>query len=129
VLSKREVVNFETMIHQLPEASASPKLPPFEAFAFMFSALNAVVESLVSMGVMVPLPCPRSLIMLETRRRTTGKLRRTPLVAAIGGDLALIGTVPAHRSQWIRNAAVSQNSALFQIRARARCSSVGIHPR
>jgi hypothetical protein len=113
------VVNFETMIHQLPEASAPPKLPPFEAFAFMFGALNAVVEPLVRMGVMIPLPCPQSLIVLETRGRTTGQLRRTPLVAAIVGDLAVIGTVRAHRSQWIRNAAVSPNLALFQIRPRA----------
>jgi F420H(2)-dependent quinone reductase len=57
---------------------------------------------------------PQSLIMLETRGLTTGKLRRTPLVAAIGGDLAVIGTVRAHGSQWIRNAAVSPNLRYFR---------------
>src|SRR3981189_184226 len=59
------------------------------------------------MGVMIPLPCPQSLIVLEARGRTTGQLRRTPLVAAIVGDLAVIGTVCAHRSPWIRHRAVS----------------------
>jgi hypothetical protein len=106
------VVNFGTMIHQSSEASARPKRAPLGAL--MFGALNAVIEPLVSAGVMIPLPCPQSLIVLETRGRTTGQLRRTPLLAAIVGDLAVIGTVRVRRSQWIRNAAVSPNLRYFR---------------
>jgi hypothetical protein len=57
---------------------------------------------------------PASLIVLETRGRTTGQLRRTPLVAAIFGDLAVVGTIRARRSQWIRNAAASPNLRYFR---------------
>ena len=80
----------------------------------MFGTLNAVIEPLVRAGVVIPLPCPQSLIVLETRGRTTGQLRRTPLVAVIIGDLAVIGTFRARRSQWIRNAAASPNLRYFR---------------
>ena len=105
------------MTHQSPEASARTKREPLDAG--MFGPLNAVIEPLVRAGVMIPLPCPQSLIVLETRGRTTGQLRRTPLVAAIIGDLAVIGTVRARRSQWIRNAAESPNLRYFRF-GRAR---------
>jgi len=105
------------MIHQSPEASARPKRGPLEAL--MFGTLNAVIEPLVRAGVVIPLPCPQSLIVLETRGRTTGQLRSTPLVAVIVGDLAVIGTVRARRSHWIRNAAVSPNLRYFRF-GRAR---------
>ncbi len=78
----------------------------------MFGTLNAVIEPLVRAGVVISLPWPQTLIVLETRGRTTGQLLRIPLVAAIVGDLAVIGTVRSRRSQWIR-----------------RSSSVRIHPR
>jgi F420H(2)-dependent quinone reductase len=45
---------------------------------------------------------------------TTGQLRRTPLLAAVIGDLAVIGTVRPRRSQWIRNAAASPNVRYFR---------------
>jgi hypothetical protein len=80
----------------------------------MFGTLNAVIEPLARAGVMIALPCPQSLIVLETRGRTTGQLRRTPLVAAIFGDLAVVGTIRARRSQWIRNAAASPNLRYFR---------------
>jgi F420H(2)-dependent quinone reductase len=85
----------------------------------MFGSLNTVIETLVRAGVVMPLPCPQSLIVLESRGRTTGQLRRTPLVAKIIGDLAVIGTVRARRSQWIRNAAASPNVRYFRF-GRAR---------
>jgi deazaflavin-dependent oxidoreductase (nitroreductase family) len=80
----------------------------------MFGTLNAVVEPLVRAGVVLPLLCPQSLIVLESRGRTTGQLRRTPLLAAVIGDLAVIGTVRPRRSQWIRNAAASPNVRYFR---------------
>jgi hypothetical protein len=85
----------------------------------MFGFLNAVVEPLVRAGIVIPLPCPQSLIVLETRGRTTGQARRTPLVAVVVGDLAVIGTFRARRSQWIRNAAASPNLRYFKF-GRAR---------
>ncbi len=111
------MVNFGTMIHQAPEAGARRKREPLEAL--MFGTLNTVIEPLVRAGVAIPLPCPQSLIVLETRGRTTGQLRRTPLVAAIVGDLAVVGTVRARSSQWIRNAAASSNLRYFKF-GRAR---------
>src|SRR5260370_6787606 len=105
------------MIHQSPEASAGPKRGPLEAL--MFGTLNAVIEPLVRAGVVISLPWPQTLIVLETRGRTTGQLLRIPLVAAIVGDLAVIGTVRSRRSQWIRNAAVSPNLRYFRF-GRAR---------
>jgi hypothetical protein len=117
VLRKREVVDFETMTYQSPEASGRSKREPWETL--MFGTLNAVIEPLVRAGVVSPLPCPQSLIVLESRGRTSGRLRRTPLVAAIIGDLAVIGTVRPRRSQWIRNAAASPNVRYFRF-GRAR---------
>ena len=100
------------MLHRSSEASVRPKREPLEAL--FFGSLNAAIEPLVRAGLAPPLPCPHSLIVLETRGRTTGKLRRTPLVATIVGDLAVIGTFRAHHSQWIRNAAVSPNLRYFR---------------
>ncbi len=105
------------MIHQSPEASPRSKQEPLGAL--VFGTLNAVIEPLVRAGVVIPLPYPQSLIVLETRGRITGQLRRTPLVAAIVGDLAVIGTVRTRSSQWIRNAAASPNLRYFRF-GRAR---------
>jgi len=70
-----------------------------------FRALNRVVEPLVRAGVGSPRLAPGGLIVLETRGRKTGRLRRTPLVATRVGSHLLVGTFRGDRSDWVRNLA------------------------
>ncbi len=66
-------------------------------------ALNRVVEPMVRAGVGSPRIAPSGFIVLETRGRKTGRLRRSPLAATRIGDHVLVGTFRGNRSQWVHN--------------------------
>jgi hypothetical protein len=75
-----------------------------------FRAMNAVVEPLVRAGFAGPLFTPFGLIVLETLGRETQEIRRTPLLATSCGQLTVVATFRAGRSQWVKNLAL-QTSA------------------
>lgn len=70
-----------------------------------FQTLNRVVEPMVRVGLGSPRIAPTGFIVLETRGRKTGHLRRSPLAATRFGRHVLIGTFRGDRSQWVRNLA------------------------
>lgn len=70
-----------------------------------FQTLNRVVEPMVRIGLGSPRIAPTGFIVLETRGRKTGSLRRSPLAATRIGRHVLVGTFRGDRSQWLRNLA------------------------
>ncbi len=68
-----------------------------------FRKLNRVVEPMVRFGVGSPRIAPSGFIVLETRGRKTGRLRRSPLAATRIGHHVLVGTFRGDQSQWVRN--------------------------
>lgn len=84
-----------------------------------FRTLNRVVEPLVRAGVGSPRIVPSGFVVLETRGRKTGRLRRTPLAATRIGDHVIVATVRGGRSQWVRNLAV-QRTTRYWIGGRPR---------
>ena len=70
-----------------------------------FRNLNRLVEPMVRAGVGSPRIAPSGFIVLETRGRMTGRLRRSPLAATRFGHHVLVGTFRGDRSQWVRNLA------------------------
>jgi deazaflavin-dependent oxidoreductase (nitroreductase family) len=84
-----------------------------------FRALDRVVEPMVRAGVGSPRLAPGGLIVLETRGRKSGHLRRSPLAATRIGSHVLVGTFRGGRSQWIRNLA-AQPRARFWLGGKAR---------
>jgi deazaflavin-dependent oxidoreductase (nitroreductase family) len=70
-----------------------------------FLTLNRVVEPMVRVGLGSPRIAPTGFIVLETRGRKTGRLRRNPLAATRIGRHVLVGTFRGDRSQWLRNLA------------------------
>ncbi len=75
-----------------------------------FRAFNAVVEPLVRAGLGGPLFSPFGAIVLETVGRKTGDIRRTPLLATVCGNLTIVATFRAGRSQWVKNLALQQST-------------------
>jgi deazaflavin-dependent oxidoreductase (nitroreductase family) len=70
-----------------------------------FRAVNRVVEPIVRAGVGSPRIAPGGFIVLETRGRRTGRLRRSPLAATRIGSHVFVATYRGRRSQWVRNLA------------------------
>ncbi len=68
-----------------------------------FRTLNRVVEPMVRVGIGSPRIVPSGFIVLETRGRKSGRLRRSPLAATRIGKHVLVGTYRGNRSQWVRN--------------------------
>lgn len=68
--------------------------------------LNRVVEPLVRAGVGSPRIAPSGFIVLESKGRKSGVLRRTPLAATRIGKHVVVGTFRAGRSEWIKNLGV-----------------------
>lgn len=86
-----------------------------------FRALNRVVEPMVRAGVGSPRLAPGGLIVLETRGRRSGRLRRSPLAATRIGRHVLVGTFRGARSQWVRNLA-AQPRTRFWLGGRPRAA-------
>ena len=68
-----------------------------------FRSLNRVVEPLVRAGFGAPLLAFSGLIALETTGWRTGQVHRLPVLATMIEDHALVSTVRADRSHWVRN--------------------------
>ena len=84
---------------------ASQKTVPRSLEIEFLRTLNRLVEPMVRAGIGSPRIAPSGFIVLETRGRKTGRLRRSPLAATRIGSHVLIGTFRGNRSQWIRNLA------------------------
>ncbi len=70
-----------------------------------FRTLNRVIEPLVRAGFGSPRMAPGGFVVLETRGRKSGQLRRTPLAATRLGGYVLVATFRGNRSQWVKNLA------------------------
>lgn len=84
-----------------------------------FRLLNRVVEPLVRAGVGSPRLVPGGFIVLETRGRKSGLMRRSPLAATCIGSYVVVVTARGERSQWVRNLAAQPRTRIW-LRGRAR---------
>ncbi|MET0659418.1 MAG: nitroreductase family deazaflavin-dependent oxidoreductase [Steroidobacteraceae bacterium] len=75
-----------------------------------FRTLNRVIEPMVRAGIGSPRIVPSGFIVLETRGRKTGRVRRTPLAATRIAQHVFVGTFRGERSQWIRNLAATPSA-------------------
>jgi deazaflavin-dependent oxidoreductase (nitroreductase family) len=78
-----------------------------------FRTLNRVVEPMVRVGFGSPRMAPTGFIVLETRGRKTGRLRRSPLAATRIGQHVFVGTFRGERSHWIRNLAAEPRTRFW----------------
>ena len=78
-----------------------------------FRAFNRVVEPIVRAGVGSPCVAPGGFIVLETRGRKSGRLRRSPLAATRVGGHVLVATFRGDRSQWVRNLAAQPRTRFW----------------
>jgi hypothetical protein len=68
-----------------------------------FRALNAFVEPAVRAGLGGPCLVPAGLIVLESKGRTSGQPRHTPLLASLIDGCLIVSTFRP-RSHWVQNA-------------------------
>jgi len=104
--------------HRLPGSLAEKSRARSFELDF-FRTLNRVVEPVVRAGIGSPRIAPGGFIVLETRGRKTGKLRRQPLAATRMGRYVLVATLRGDRSQWVRNLA-AQPRTRYWLGGRAR---------
>lgn len=78
-----------------------------------FRTLNRVVEPLVRAGFGSPRIVPAGFIVLETRGRKSGRLRRVPLAATRLGGYVLVGTLRGNRAHWVRNLAAQPRTRFW----------------
>jgi deazaflavin-dependent oxidoreductase (nitroreductase family) len=99
------------------QTSSAPSLSQFEAD--FFSGLNSIVEPYLRAGFGTPGPCANGVILLETIGRKSGRTINVPLMAFSFGDMVIVSTVRARRSQWIRNVATN-SEVRYWLHRRAR---------
>jgi len=99
------------------EISPATSLSRFESD--FFSGLNSLVEPYLRAGFGTPGPCAKGIDLLETTGRKSGRIINVPLMAASFGDIVIVSTVRARRSQWIRNV-VANPEVRYWLRGRAR---------
>ncbi len=78
-----------------------------------FRTLNRVVEPMVRAGIGSPRIAPSGFIVLETRGRKTGRLRRIPLAATRMGCHVIVATFRGNRSEWVRNLAAQPRTRFW----------------
>ena len=98
-------------------ASGATLLRQFEGD--FFSGLNSVVEPYLRAGFGTPGPCANGIVLLETTGRKSGRTINVPLMAVSFGDIVVVSTVRARRSQWIRNV-VANPEVRYWLHGRAR---------
>ncbi len=98
------------------ETSPATSLSRLEAD--FFSGLNSVVEPYLRAGFGTPGFCANGIVLIETTGRKTGRIINVPLMAMSVGDVVIVSTVRARRSQWIRNVAANPEVRLW-LRGRA----------
>src|SRR5256885_13136475 len=69
-----------------------------------FRGLNQFVEPMVRAGLGAPVLFPAGAIVIEINGRKTGRVSKVPLIAALVGELVVVGTV-RRRSNWLKNLA------------------------
>jgi deazaflavin-dependent oxidoreductase (nitroreductase family) len=99
------------------ETSAATSLSQLQAD--FFSGLNSVVEPYLRAGFGTPGFCANGIVLLETTGRKTGRIINVPLMAISIGDVVIVSTVRARRSQWIRNVSANPEVRIW-LRGRAR---------
>ena len=87
------------------ETIAAGSLSTFEAD--LFRGLNSLVEPWLRAGFGSPGLCSSGVILVETTGRKSGRAIDVPLMAASLGNLVVVSTVRAARSQWIKNLAAN----------------------
>lgn len=85
----------------------------------LLTPINAVVDPLARSGWVGPPPLGVGLVLLESRGRRSGALRRRPLLAARVGSRLFVGTVRS-RSDWVANARTAGTSTLWSRRGEQR---------
>ena len=98
-------------------SSTTTSLTRFESD--LFSGLNSVVEPYLRAGFGTPGPCANGIVLLETTGRKSGRIINVPLVAVSFGNVVVVSTVRARRSQWVRNVAANRD-VRYWLRGRAR---------
>ena len=58
-----------------------------------FRGLNQFVEPMVRAGLGAPVLFPAGAIVIEINGRKTGRVSKVPLIAALVGELVVVGTV------------------------------------
>ena len=71
-----------------------------------FRTLNRAVEPWVAVGLGSTGLSPLGIVLIETKGRRTGILRRTPLLACLVERHLIVTTLRGSRSQWWRNLVV-----------------------
>jgi deazaflavin-dependent oxidoreductase (nitroreductase family) len=92
---------------------ASPKAAQRPIEIEFFRTLNRVVEPMVRAGIGSPRIAPSGFIVLETRGRKTGRLRRIPLAATRMGCHVFVATFRGNRSQWVQNLAAQPHTRFW----------------
>jgi deazaflavin-dependent oxidoreductase (nitroreductase family) len=84
-----------------------------------YSGINSVVEPYLRAGFGTPGLCANGIVLLETIGRRSGRVINVPLMAVSFGDVVIVSTVRARRSQWIRNV-VANPEVCYWLRGRAK---------
>ncbi|HEY2664878.1 MAG TPA: nitroreductase/quinone reductase family protein [Candidatus Binataceae bacterium] len=95
----------------------------------LYDAANKIVEPLITAGFgSSSCLSPFGATVMEIAGRKTGKLYRVPALAVSLGELTIVSTIRARRSQWIRNLAVNPEVRFWK-RGKARTASAYVfHP-
>jgi deazaflavin-dependent oxidoreductase (nitroreductase family) len=99
------------------QTSSATSLSRFEAD--FFAGVNSVIEPYLRAGFGTPGPCANGIVLLETTGRKSGRTINIPLMAASFGDVVIVSTARARRSQWIRNVAANPE-VRYWLHGRAR---------
>jgi deazaflavin-dependent oxidoreductase (nitroreductase family) len=99
------------------ETSSATSLSQFEAD--FFAGVNSVIVPFLRAGFGTPGPCANGIVLLETTGRKSGNTINVPLLAASLGDVVILSTARARRSQWIRNVAANPEVS-YWLHGRAR---------
>ena len=92
-----------------------------------FRTLNRAVEPWIAAGLGSPGLFPAGIVLLETKGRRTGIVRRTPLLACLVEGHLIVSTVRGERSQWWRNLAAAPETRAWILGTPRRFMAT-VHP-
>lgn len=96
--------------------------------AAFFRTFNSIAEPLARIGLGAPAVCGPGLVVLETRGRTSGRIRNVPLIASVLGNFALVSTVRSRRSQWVKNLAANPQARYWMRGVRREATALVFAP-
>lgn len=91
----------------------------------LLAPLNRLLTPALSLGVGNPLPLTTGIVLLEVTGRSTGQLRRIPLVCSDLGCALAVSTV-REDSQWIKNLAATPRAHVW-LRGRRRTVAAEVY--